>query len=344
MRTVTLNNMPAPTFNRLRLNGAPVQLGELHGGVPEPWAALPEGIVQSTMPGSCPAPAISALGAVSAERGVETRLVCGSKAAAPARLEYSLRRGTAAALRLCTEKDAEMTVIMYITAEGDGLVQTTAEVSENAHLRLVQVIEGGTEAQVLNDVSAEVSDSGRFSLTQIYLGGKKTVSGIAAELSGYRSEFDCRIGYLIGSDEALDINSIVLHKGKKSHSSTDVKGVLSGSAEKIFRGTIDFKNGASGAVGKETEDVLLMSENTVNKTVPVILCAEEDVEGSHGASIGRLGDDIVYYMTSRGIPAEKAYELIAAARLESLIGSIGDEQTASRALTALERRSCHVSL
>ena len=48
---------------------------------------------------------------------------------------------------------------------------------------------------------------------------------------------------------------------------------------KIFRGTIDFRNGSSGSVGNEKETVLMLGEDVVNKTVPLILCAEEDVVG-----------------------------------------------------------------
>ena len=80
-----------------------------------------------------------------------------------------------------------------------------------------------------------------------------------------------------------------------------VNGVLRDSSQKTFRGTIDFKTGSSGAVGAETEDVLLLGETVVNKTVPLILCAEEDVKGSHGATIGQLDEEMLFYLGSRGI-------------------------------------------
>ena len=96
------------------------------------------------------------------------------------------------------------------------------------------------------------------------------------------------------------------------------------------KGTIDFRNGSAGAKGSEKEDVILMNEEVVNKTVPVILCDEEDVEGSHGATIGRIDEQHIYYMQSRGIPEEKIYELITRARLLKIIGKIGDEQTEKR--------------
>ena len=57
-------------------------------------------------------------------------------------------------------------------------------------------------------------------------------------------------------------------------------------AKKIVRGTIDFKTGSSDSAGSEQETVLMLGEDVVNKTVPLILCAEENVAGKHGATIG----------------------------------------------------------
>ena len=73
-----------------------------------------------------------------------------------------------------------------------------------------------------------------------------------------------------------------------------------------------------------------MDETVRNRTVPLILCAEEDVEGAHGASIGRIDDEQVFYMQSRGIPTDKIYELMAKARIGQIVAKIGDEDTVRR--------------
>ena len=85
---------------------------------------------------------------------------------------------------------------------------------------------------------------------------------------------------------------MALHEGKKTQSNMQAGGVLRDHAFKLYRGTIDFKWGAKGAVGNEKEDVLLLSNDVVNQTIPLILCAEEDVEGNHGATIGKLDDEL----------------------------------------------------
>ena len=92
------------------------------------------------------------------------------------------------------------------------------------------------------------------------------------------------------------MNYVALHEGKKSVSEIRTNGVLHENARKLFRGTIDFKKGAAGAVGNEKEDVLLLDDDVVNQTIPLILCAEEDVEGNHGATIGKLDEDLVFYL------------------------------------------------
>ena len=104
-------------------------------------------------------------------------------------------------------------------------------------------------------------------------------------------------------------------------------GTLKDEAEKTFRGTIDFKNGSSQSVGAETENVLLLGDNVVNKTIPVILCAEEDVEGSHGATIGELDEETMFYFASRGIDQELAEDIMTKGKMEVLYRKINDEVT-----------------
>ena len=72
-------------------------------------------------------------------------------------------------------------------------------------------------------------------------------------------------------------------------------------AHKVFRGSIDFKRGASGAKGTESEQVLLLGDDVINQTIPLILCAEEDVEGNHGAAIGELDEELslIHILTSK---------------------------------------------
>lgn len=205
--------------------------------------------------------------------------------------------------------------------------ETAVTVGNGASLKLVMVF--ADKQPCAARLVTTLGDSAKLELIQLYL-GDDTVSEIITELKGRKAAFSADIGYDLGAGDALDINLVANHYGRKSTSEIAVSGVLRDNARKTFKGTIDFRNGSAGAKGSEKEDVILMSEAVVNKTVPVILCDEEDVEGSHGATIGRIDEKHIYYMRSRGIPEEKIYELITRARLAKIIEKIGDGQATKR--------------
>ena len=202
----------------------------------------------------------------------------------------------------------------------------TAEVGKNATLRLVQIRRGESETSV-NDVRVKCAEGARFEWYRVVLGGAATYDNCSVELAGDRSSFAAEIGYRLDGDDVLDVNCEAIHTGKKTESAINATGVLSEQASKLLRGTIDLRNGCKGAVGNELEDVLLMGETVRNRSVPVILCAEEDVVGNHGATIGRLDENVVYYLESRGMARGAVYEMMAKAKLDAVIRKIPDEAT-----------------
>lgn len=220
------------------------------------------------------------------------------------------------------------TVVQYI----DSNSSTQVSVEENAQLKLIMIFDKGSGT--VSKLHAELADNAHLELVQLYLGGD-TASEIVTVLKGRKAGFTADLGYDLGGSDKLDINLIAEHQGRKSTSQIAVSGVLRDSAVKTFKGTIDFKKGAVGAQGNEKEEVMLLSEKVVNKTVPVILCEEEDVVGNHGATIGRIDERHVFYMKSRGIPEEKIYEIMSRAKLAQVIAHIDDGQAKKRIYGAL---------
>ena len=80
-------------------------------------------------------------------------------------------------------------------------------------------------------------------------------------------------------------------------------------------------------MGNELETVLLIGEDVVNKTLPIILCSEEDVVGTHGGSIGQLDEDTLFYFESRGITKEQAENILARRGVDRVLNMIDDEET-----------------
>ena len=79
----------------------------------------------------------------------------------------------------------------------------------------------------------------------------------------------------------------------------------------------------------------MLGEDAVNKTVPLILCAEENVVGNHGATIGELDDETLFYFESRGIDRDEAENILARAAIERLARAVGDRETEDAILQEL---------
>ena len=230
---------------------------------------------------------------------------------------------------IVAEKDSAVTVIMDYTSAPDAggfhAVQTKLHAKENARIHLVKVNLLGSRYTQLDDTAALCEDGATISVTQIELGGAKTYAGVGATLAGYQSNFVSSTAYHARASQLVDMNYAVWHKGAKTDTKMTVKGVVSDDAVKIYRGTIDFQRGCAGATGDEQEETLLLSPTAVNKSIPMILCDEEDVSGTHGATIGRLSADELFYMQSRGISEDEAKRMMSRAKIAAVAHLIPDE-------------------
>lgn len=240
-----------------------------------------------------------------------------------------------ASYSITVEQGKSIFAAMFVKPQQSTRLDVQINAQDSSRVKLVQVFEGSE--QTVSGVKAQLSDRAEFELIQLFLRTSDTVSETKVSLDGKRSSFRSGIGYLLGGEDKLDINLIADHTGRKTSSGITVKGVLDESSEKIFKGTIDFKNGSVGAVGSENEDVLMIGERAVNKTVPLILCAEEDVEGSHGASIGRVDEEHIFYMQSRGLPLDKITELAARSKISQIVSLIGDDAVSDRIYSMIGR-------
>ena len=227
----------------------------------------------------------------------------------------------------------EQTVIRYADANTYPFRNLYISLGAGAKMKLVQVFDRADRC--VSRLNVSLDESAELELVQVYIGGGDTVSEIVARLDGAGSRFKAVIGCALDGDDSLDIDLIAEHRGRKSLSEINAASVLSGSSNKIFKGTIDFKNGSSGAKGSEHENALLLGNRVRNRTVPVILCDEENVEGNHGATIGRLDEKHIFYMRSRGMSEDKIYELMARSKLMQAIGRVGDREVKARIYNSL---------
>lgn len=197
---------------------------------------------------------------------------------------------------------------------------------ERSRVNVTVYLTCGAGVTCVEDSGFILDDDARVTVRHVVLGGSFTATGLAADLRGDRSRIDIDTSYLGAGADERDFNYIVRHRGKKTECNLDANGVLTGTSKKILRGTIDLMHGAKGAQGNERETVLLANKGVDNKTVPMILCDEDDVAGNHGATIGHVRPEQLFYMGCRGLSEKQAEELFISAKLEDAAITAPDEQ------------------
>ncbi len=269
------------------------------------------------------------------EMGVTTDVYTvreGAKVEKPIVLRFGMESGDSALSSqvIHAEKDSEVTVIMVYSSEKEASgflgVSTRLLAEDGARINLVKAQTLGNGFVHFDDIGGACLKGAEINLTGLELGGKDVYNSAYVTLSEKESVFNSNLGYLSRDDHSMDMNFVADQRGKKTNASMQFKGVLMGTAKKVLRGTLDFKTGSSGSVGDEQEDALLLSPDVINRTMPIILCQEEDVEGRHGATIGQLGEDILFYMQTRGIDEDEAKRIMIKARLESVARTIPDPE------------------
>ena len=178
----------------------------------------------------------------------------------------------------------------------------------------------------IDDAGYVLDEGARVTVRHIVLGGGRTYTGLACDLRGDLSRMEVDTRYLASGTEQRDFNYVIRHRGRKTVSNMDANGVLTGTSKKVLRGTIDLVHGCKGSEGSERETVLLANQGVDNKTVPTILCDEDDVAGNHGATIGHVRPEQLFYLGCRGLSQEAAEALFVSAKLEDAALSAPDDQ------------------
>ena len=212
---------------------------------------------------------------------------------------------------------------------GDALPTSAAltriVVEAGAKLHLIEMLGVNEGQQHLESVGLEVHQDAAVDVKQYALGGSTIGLGLTANLVGARARLDLNNRYHATHEETLDINHLVRMRGTSTRAQLTESGVLNEAAKKTLRATIDLVRGAKDAQGNEIETVMILGDDVVNKTMPIILCDEDDVAGNHGATIGSVSPEQLDYLAARGLSHQAAEQLFVRALFEDAIINAPEE-------------------
>ena len=145
---------------------------------------------------------------------------------------------------------------------------------------------------------------------------KLDTEGVSAEVYGF---------YSLSDNQKLKLTSIARHLAPNTSCMTRIKGVLDDSASSSYIGKILISKQAQQTASFLSHNVLVVGNKTSNTSQPILEIDADDVKASHGATTGRINEDQLYYLSTRGLDPVTAKNLIIKGFFESELQNIKDQ-------------------
>src|SRR5262249_887706 len=183
---------------------------------------------------------------------------------------------------------------------------TEVVAGENAVIDHYKVQRESREAFHIATVQVHQERSSNFSCHSIGLGGGLARTDINVMLDGEGCECVLNGLYLATGHQLIDNHTRIDHAKPHCTSHELYKGILDGKGRGVFNGKIYVHQDAQKTDAKQTNQTLLLSDDAVINTKPQLEIFADDVKCTHGATVGQLDDNAIFYLRSRGIDAAAA--------------------------------------
>jgi Fe-S cluster assembly protein SufD len=209
---------------------------------------------------------------------------------------------------------------------------TEVFVGENAVLDHYKVQEESVGAFHIGSMDAHLTRSSTFSSHSFALGGRIVRNDANAVLDGEGGEVTLNGLYLADGERLVDNHTMIDHAKAHCPSHEVYKGIIGGRARAVFNGKIVVRQDAQKTNAKQTNRALLLSDNASINTKPQLEIFADDVKCTHGAAIGQIDEDALFYLRARGLTFFEARDLL----IHAFAGEILDKVQIAPLKHALE--------
>ena len=173
-----------------------------------------------------------------------------------------------------------------------------------------KVQQEGLDAFHVATMQLNAQRSANVSSHSFSLGGRLVRNDVNAVLDGEGAEVTLNGLYLADGDRLIDNHTSIDHAKAHCPSHEIYKGILGGKARAIFNGKIIVRQDAQKTDAKQTNRALLLSDNASINTKPQLEIFADDVKCTHGAAIGQLDEEAIFYLRTRGLTYFEARDLL----------------------------------
>ena len=204
--------------------------------------------------------------------------------------------------------------------------QILVNLKADSKVKLVVVVNLSENSTNLNSIATRLADRAELDISYIEIGAKKSMVNIRNILRGEEAKVIENGVYFKSEEEYLDLLAVNEHYGNETDSDSLFNGALKDKAVKNFKGVVDLRRGCTKADGKIGDYSMMLSDEVVNKSAPILLNEEREVSGNHAASVGRLNKDMLFYIMSRGFSKKQAESMMLEANFAPALDKIEDEE------------------
>ncbi|MBM3780313.1 MAG: Fe-S cluster assembly protein SufD [Acidobacteria bacterium] len=199
---------------------------------------------------------------------------------------------------------------------------TEAVIGEQAHIECVLDQRGTEGAFLTSNLHVSVARQGTFRLRTVTLGGRIVRNDASALLAGEGAHVDFDGVYLVDGSGLVDNHTTIDHATPHCTSHELYKGILDGKARAVFNGRIIVRLDAQKTDAKQTNRALLLSNDATINSNPQLEIFADDVKCTHGAAVGQLDDEALFYLRARGLTEQAARDLLIHAYAGEVLGRI----------------------
>ncbi len=227
-------------------------------------------------------------------------------------------------------KNSKIKLILDYSSVGEiekfrsSIIRVLAEENSEIDLFIIQL--DGEDSTVFESIIVNQEENSTVNIYQYELGSSKLYTNFQSNLIGDNSTINLDGIYFGYNSNELNMLYNMVHHGKNSISDIKINGALKDNSFKNLKSTLDFREGSSLSSGSESEYTILLDNNTTAISVPVLLAHEDNIEGNHAASSGKIDQDLLFYIKTRGFSEEEAQALIVQSRFSRAISSIENEE------------------
>lgn len=274
--------------------------------------------------------AFSALNTAFLGGGAFLRVSKGVEAAAPVQLLFVSTAESGAVtfprVLVVAERDSRLDIIETYASVGEANYLTNAVVEvfvgEGARVTHYKVQDEGANGYHVASTRAELSRSSLYDLTTVTLGAQLSRHNIEILLESEGAE--CRVDglYIVGTGQHTDTHSLIDHRVPNCASRQSYKGILDGRSRAVFNGRVFVREDARGTDAEQSNKNLLLSREARVDTKPQLEIYNDDVKCSHGATVGQLEEEELFYLLSRGLHQDLARNLLTYGFAEEIVEKI----------------------